>query len=451
MQASIRIVLEKHRKNIDGLCAVKIRVTHNRKSKYYSIRHLLKDDSWNYCSDEVHLIKRKDGSILEKSELELILEATRGEKKDIRLNYEAVLEKAKQCVNSLPVFSFDKFEEKFLNKPTNWDYLYHAFAEYMKELIEDDRLGYASSFNGTLTGIKYFMENKPYVDSKNIKKKDHENFKKYKSLKFADITPRWLEKYERFLRKNEKSASTIGIHARNLRVLFNVAIKKHNIKAIYPFDEYKPKSSSNTKKALTIDQINKIAAYKALEGTPEQFAKDIFIFSFLANGMNMTDIFRLKNKNIKEDEIRFVRFKTKNKKNEVAITVALTPNLKSIIKRHGNVAINDEVYVFPVLNSAKNEEEIYRLITQKTKQINYHIKAIAKKVGIPAGFAKSISTYHARHSFATILKDSGESIEYIKESLGHTNSATTEKYLKSFGADHRKKTAMSLDSQIVNL
>ncbi|MCY1719586.1 site-specific integrase [Prolixibacteraceae bacterium Z1-6] len=448
MEASIKIVLEKHRTNSEGLCAVKIRVTHDRKSKYYSIRHLLKNDDWNFCSDTYRKVKKKDKYEMV-SELDYIKSATRGAQVDIKLNYEAIEQKAKACINSLPVFSFEKFEVKFMNKPTNWDYLYHAFLEHIKDLKDENRLGYASSFNGTLTGIKYFMEKKPYKDSKNIKQKDHAGFKKYKSLKFVDITPGWLKKYEKFLVSNGKSTSTIGIHARNLRVLFNIAIKEHGIKAIYPFDEYKPKSSVNTKRALTIEQVNAIASYKASEGTPEQFARDMFVFSFLANGMNLTDVFRLKQKNISGDEMEFVRHKTINKKNEVAINVALTPILKNIIKRHGTVAINKEVYVFPVLNKAKDEVEAYRLITQKTKQINYHLKAIAKKVSIPEPLASEISTYHARHSYATILKNSGESIEFIKESLGHTSSATTEKYLKSFSTEHRKKRANDLDQQIV--
>lgn len=434
MEASVRIVLEKHRVNKNDLSAVKIRITHDRKSKYYSIRHLLKNDDWNFCANQI--------------ELDKIVVATRGMKKDIRLCYEAIVQKARDSINELPMFSFEKFEVSFLNKPTNWDYLHNAFAEHHRELISENRLGYAMSFNGTLTGIKYFMEKKPYVKSKIIKKADHANFKKYKNLKFVDVTPGWLKKYEQFLIKNGKSTSTIGIHARNIRVLFNTAIREHGIKAVYPFNVYKPKSSTNTKRALTIENINSIASYNTLEGTPEQFARDMFIFSFLANGMNMTDIFRLKKRNISEDEIEFVRYKTKNKNNEVSISVVLTPILKAIIKRHGNITLNQDVYVFPVLNQSKDEVEVHRLIKQKTKQINYHIKAIAKKAGFRADLASSLSTSFSRHSYATILKNSGESIEFIKENLGHASSATTEKYLKSFGTDHRKKTAAGLDSRI---
>ena len=451
MQASTKIVLEKHRKNKEGLCAVKIRVTHNRKSKYYSIRHLLKDDSWNFCADEEHTKTKKDGATETKHELDLIREATRGEKKDIWLSYEEAERKAKDCINKLTIFSFSNFERLFLNKSNNWDYLHNAFNEQIQELKDENRLGYASSFNSTLTAIKYFMEKKDYRESKKIKQSEHANFKKYKAVKFIDVDANWLKKFEQFLKNNNKSTSTLGVHTRNLRVLFNKAIKQNGVRADYPFNEYKPKTSTGNKRALSLIHINLIASYKAPNGSPEEFARDMFIFSFLANGMNMTDIFRLKKKDISGEEIRFVRYKTRHKTIETPINVTITRILKDIIKRHGNIAINDDVYIFPILNNSKDEETRHRLIKQKTKQINHHLKTIAKKVGIPAELANSISTYYARHSYATALKNSGESIEFIKESLGHANSKTTEKYLESFEKDHREKSAQSLDSKIVGM
>jgi integrase/recombinase XerD len=65
--------------------------------------------------------------------------------------------------------------------------------------------------------------------------------------------------------------------------------------------------------------------------------------------------------------------------------------------------------------------------------------------------ANHLTTYFARHSYATILKNSGESIEFIKESLGHKTSKTTENYLSSFDSDYRKKTSETLDKMIVNV
>ena len=63
--------------------------------------------------------------------------------------------------------------------------------------------------------------------------------------------------------------------------------------------------------------------------------------------------------------------------------------------------------------------------------INDHMKEIATDVLID----KPITTYYARHSFATILKNSGVSTEFISEALGHSSLGTTKNYLAGFAQD----------------
>lgn len=432
MEASIRIVLETWRKNKHGLHAVKLRVTHKRTPKYFSIKDYIQDNDWNFCDSKEELNRR--------------LNASKGKNKDIRLNYEAILEHAKELINEIPQFTFEKFEEKFLTKPSNWDYFHCAIEDYIQFLKNEDRIGSASKFQTTLTSIKYFCEKKPFP--KGVQSKDHDAFRKYKKLQFIDITPTWLRRFETYLKQEGKSTSTIGIHARNIRVLFNKAIKEHKLKVEYPFNEYSPKTASNNKRALSIEQINAIASYLAIEGSTEQFAKDMFIFSFLANGMNLTDIYRLRKNNLSNDEISFVRFKTKNKTKETRVTVAITQALRKIIKRYENIAINKDALLFPFLNGINDEATKHRIITQKTKVINTNLKKIAKQIGFDSDLVKNISMYYARHSYATISKNSGLSPAFIMESLGHSSLTTTEKYLSSFGKDARAKASEELANQI---
>lgn len=129
----------------------------------------------------------------------------------------------------------------------------------------------------------------------------------------------------------------------------------------------------------------------------------------------------------------------------------MTKTLREIIKKYGNKAINDNIYIFPVLSGINREIESHRLIGQKVHYINDTLKKIAKAEGFERSLSNSISTYYARHSYATILKNAGESISFIKESLGHESASTTEKYLSSFDIEHRKKTSENLDKLIVNL
>ena len=86
------------------------------------------------------------------------------------------------------------------------------------------------------------------------------------------------------------------------------------------------------------------------------------------------------------------------------------------------------------------EDQKQKKVKQATKQCNKYVKRIAKNVGIEG----NVSTYTARHSFATVMKRSGASVEFISEQLGHSNTRTTEIYLASFEDDKKKEMSQEL-------
>jgi len=96
-------------------------------------------------------------------------------------------------------------------------------------------------------------------------------------------------------------------------VIVNLAIRIHKIRIEYPFALHKPKTSEGRKIALTAYQISQIANYKT-DNPQEQFYRDLFMFSFWANGMNLSDLTRLRYSDIIDNEICFVRRKTMNEK-----------------------------------------------------------------------------------------------------------------------------------------
>jgi integrase/recombinase XerD len=203
---------------------------------------------------------------------------------------------------------------------------------------------------------------------------------------------------------------------------------------------YQPPEARNIKKALSKQDLKKIFEYQAEENSPEQFARDIFIFSYLGNGMNLNDIFRLKYKNIAGDEIVFIRQKTASRRRIKPIAVSIDEDMQSIIDRYGTKPIEPDKYIFNILIEGLTPEQEIARIKQATKQTNKYLKRIAIKIGID----KNISTYYARHSFASVLKLSGENIAYISESLGHADIKTTENYLSSFDSEKRKESQKKL-------
>jgi integrase/recombinase XerD len=443
MQATARIFFQTApaKRTSTNLCPVKLCITHKRERKYYSIVDKLKNNEWQFVSDELD----KEG----KSDIDKITsDSPRGKYRDITFEYKRIVEQAESIIKNLPVFSFNQFEEKFLNKVIAWDNVFAAIWSHIQDLRSEKRFGYASSFESTLRAIKEFHTGKsfnfnPRKDKVETREKEYLNGK---PLNFVDITPSWLKRFENWMQESGKSKSTIGIYVRNIRVVFNLAIKEHKVKAEYPFDKHTPKSANGRKLALTAHQISLIANFET-KHPQEQFYRDIFMFSFLGNGMNLSDIARLKYSHISDNEIYFIREKSKNENlKEVEIRVPVTLNIQNIINKHGNKVIGFDAYIFPVLKEDWTEERKYAEIKQLTKQVNKYVRRIALSVGIN----EKISSYTARHSWATISKNSGTSTEFIKEALGHSSVAVTENYLKSFEKSTRQEHAQRMEDTIFN-
>lgn len=435
MQATARIYFQKApaKKTKDDLCPVKLCITHNRKRKYYSISDKIKDNAWLYVSEDA----------IEK----ITSNSPRGKYRDIAFEYKKITDKAEAIINDLSVFSFNQFEQKFMNEVKDWDNVFAAMIEHIKELKSEDRFSYAMSFESTLRAVKEFHEGKTFdFNSRNKVVSRYEKYLSGKQLNFVDITPAWLKKFEKYLKDKGKKKSTLGIYVRNLRVLFNLAIKKHHVKAEYPFNEHKPKTSSKRKIALTAEQISLIANYQT-DDPKAQFYRDMFMFSFLACGMNMTDIARLRYSNIEGNEIVFVRKKTEAEENtEEPLQIPITKRMQSIIDTHGIRAVGYDSFIFPILRPEWDEERKFAEVRQLTKMVNQHLKRIAKAVKIK----DNVSSYVARHSWATISKNTGASTEYISEQLGHSSVLVTKSYLKGFEKATREQQSSKTEDAVYN-
>jgi integrase/recombinase XerD len=239
--------------------------------------------------------------------------------------------------------------------------------------------------------------------------------------------------------EKKNSVTTVGIYLRSLRTLINKAISEGLLnKDHYPFGKrkYEIPTGNNIKKALTLKDIAAIYYYKPVPGTTAEMAKDYWFFMYLCNGINVKDLCLLRYENLKEKIIEFQRAKTVRTKRRVEpIRVTVTEDLEDIIKKWGNPVKDGSTFIFHVLTKGLSPERERQLIQQLTGVINDHMKAIAAAVGIE----NDVTTYAARHSFATILQRSGVSTEFISEALGHTNVKTTQSYLAGFEDESKKE------------
>lgn len=260
-------------------------------------------------------------------------------------------------------------------------------------------------------------------------------FNRHLDIPFSDIDAGWLKRYEAWGRSRNLSASTISTRIRHLRAVFNLALLEHAIKSdCYPFHVYKVSklNRATAKRALSRDDIHRIMEYVG-GSSMERLAVDIFTFSYLCAGINFIDMAKLRYSNIREKQLVYHREKTKK-----LIIVPLQEPAMQIITRYND---GKSEYVFPILSDLhRSEVQIANRLHKVLAKINGHLKAIGVKLNLPI----PLTTYVARHSFATVLKRAGVSTSIISESLGHSSERITQIYLDSFDKEQINNAMKSL-------
>ncbi len=405
MQKVVNISLyhDTRRSKKSGKYPLKLLVTHNRETKLYYLGKDLTSEQYAKAISE---------------------KPRQQEHRDLKIQINHFVEKADKITNNLqPNFTFDRFKKLYFEEIS--EKIESYFDNYIKKLKSQGRINYKDSFESTKAWLTKF---KP-------------------ELTIGKVTVEFLEKLESYLLQKNKSRSTIGVYMRNIRVIINQARIDGLINdQTYPFgrSKYVIPHSRNVKKALTIKEIKKIFDYKCISGNPtwEEKAKDFWLFMYLCNGINVKDLCRLRYKDYDGKYLTFVRAKTERslRDSQEQYQIYVNEFAKRIIHKYGQRPRDQEKYIFPFLTEDISPEKEAATVRQVTRNINKWIKSIAQELGIK----KVVTTYFARHSFATILRNSGAPIEYISEALRHRDVKTTKYYLDSFESEVKKKWSKKL-------
>jgi integrase/recombinase XerD len=386
---TVKLVLRKDKILTSGEYPVMLRVTFNRKPKYY----VLKGENGTISS---HLKKWNEaiGRFNRNKELNLFLD-----------QYEV---KANNVIRELEYgdFTFTAFENKYFKKYER-EGVISFINKQIAKLKSEDRLGSANSYKDTRNRIQ---EYKP---------------RSY----FQDIDKKFLENLEKFLLAKGNSLNSIGIYMRTLRAIYNKAIAEELIKdEFYPFKKYKIKSGNTSKRALTKKDMQLILKHKVEKNSRKWHSLNFFMFSYLCRGMNLKDIALLKWKeNIIGDRIVYLRSKTANtKKTTDPNIIKIEPEIEKILNHYSK----ENKFVFPILEPGLSPLTTRYRILNTLKHISKNLREIASELKIEQ--ANLITHYWARHTYATTLKRSGISTAVISEALGHSSEVTTKAYLDKF-------------------
>ena len=392
MNATISVVCWKYKPLSNGECPLFLQVSQKSRRKYQSMGISVDPSYWDFkrkrlkpdCPNGEYLQKIILDKITEVQKQVLIFTADQKEITPAKL-----LEKRNSITKDKTVGEF--------------------YTELVSEFLQSDRVGNRRVYKMSYNSIKEFNKGRL-------------------NILFADIDLAWLNRYEKWLRSKGNKDTTISLLFRTLRSAYNKAIEERSArKTSYPFDSFKVSKFDvkTRKRAISKEDMLKIMALDlSNESESVRLSRDIFIFSYLCGGINFTDVANLKTENIIAGRLEYIRQKTGKK-----LSFQLSQEACKIIDRYSQSNLK-RGYLFPILDkkvhltALQKQNRIHKLLVRTNKDL----KSIAGKAEIKV----ALSTYASRHTFSTVLKNSGVNVSLISEALGHESLATTTIYLDSF-------------------
>lgn len=239
-----------------------------------------------------------------------------------------------------------------------------------------------------------------YIQTKNkIQKFDYD-------CKFEDIDRAWLTKFERWMIDSGMKTNACSVHMRNIRAVFNYCIDE-GYTTLYPFRKFKIKKEETRKRSLTVEQLRTLRDYPCEEYQVRY--RDIFMLMFYMIGINAIDLFHAKESDVVDGRLEYKRSKTGK-----LYSVLIQPEAQAIIDKY-----KGKNYLLNVLDDYKNYKDFLHRMGDALKDIGpMERKGLGgKKIRQP--LFHDISSYWARHTWATIAASLDIPKEVISAGLGH--------------------------------
>ena len=250
------------------------------------------------------------------------------------------------------------------------------------------------------------------------------------TLQFGEISVALLAEFEQYLYNHGNKPNSVATKFSALKAVYNKALaEKIFVCKENPFATYKVGGlwTKTRKRAIRKEDVQRLmnAPLPDSHSPYTELARDIFLFSYFSAGINYKDIATLRYSDLVDGRIYYRRHKTGKEMN-----CRLMPQAQEIIDKYSREDATEDDYIFPILDRTLHHSDlqIFNRLHKVLIHINRELKAWSKRIGLRT----PLTTYVARHTYATVLKRSGVNIAIISESLGHSDLSTTQIYLDSF-------------------
>lgn len=247
-------------------------------------------------------------------------------------------------------------------------------------------------------------------------------FRKGADLPFYMLDSDLIKAYETWLIRSGVCPNTSSFYLRNLRAVFNRGIEKGFSVHDNPFRHVYTGVDKTRKRAIPMEDIRQLMNMDFNRLPAQEFARDMFLFSFYTRGMSFVDMAFLRKEDLKDGNLVYKRRKTGQQ-----LVVKWESCMQHIVDKY---VMEGSPYLLPVINvnSAEDEREQY---LRTAHNINRNLK----KIGQEMRLRFPLTMYVARHSWASIARDKQIPVSVISQCMGHESEKTTRIYLASLSTD----------------
>ena len=243
---------------------------------------------------------------------------------------------------------------------------------------------------------------------------------------FDEVTPEWLKGFEVHLRGRGCSWNTVSTYLRTFRAVYNRAVNSRMV--IYTphlFRSVYTGTRADHKRALCDEDMKKVFTklpHSSAISSAVRCAQDLFVLMFLLRGLPFVDLAYLRKSDLRDNVITYRRRKTGR-----PLSVTLTREAMVLLKRYMN-RDSSSPYLFSLLESREGTKEAYREYQLALRSFNQQLLLLGQLLGL----GDRLSSYTARHTWATTAYYCEIHPGIISEAMGHSSITVTETYLKPF-------------------
>ncbi len=362
-------------------------IIHNRKVRQIHTDYKLYPEEWDVEHSKIAALISSD------EERNAFLASLRNA---VKLDLRHINDVIRRLDASGDDYTTEQIVELYKSMSSNEGFI-HFTKELIRQMAQIGKSGTAERYTTTLRSFARFC---------------HEN-----EVALENVDSRLMIEYEAYLKKSGVCQNTSSYYMRNLRAIYNRAVEQEITIQRFPFRHVYTGIDKTVKRAVPLNVIRKLRNWDLSLRPQWAFARDMFMFSFYTRGMSIIDLAYLKKKDLQNGILTYRRHKTKQQ-----LFIKWERPMQDIVSRYDT---SGSIYLLPIIRSEEKDERrqyinAAHLINEKLKKMGEELK-----LSIP------LTTYVARHSWASIAKSKNVALATISEAMGHDSENTTRIYLAS--------------------